>query len=83
VLGYHQLPQHSTSLPARVTLTHTAVSWGSAGGLDKLELQTIPVPTPADGQVLIKVYAAGVNFSDTLYVPTARPTTALIAQQLP
>jgi len=33
-------------------------------GSDALQLQTVPVPTPAANQVLIHVYAAGVNPAD-------------------
>lgn len=35
------------------------------GGPEVLELVEIPVPQPADGQVLIEVTVAGVNFADT------------------
>ena len=33
-------------------------------GSDTLELQTVPVPTPAASQVLIRIYAAAVNPAD-------------------
>ncbi|HEX6695416.1 MAG TPA: zinc-binding dehydrogenase [Solirubrobacteraceae bacterium] len=36
------------------------------GGLDVLEVQERPEPSPAPGQVRIDVRAAGVNFADTL-----------------
>jgi len=35
------------------------------GGLDKLELRDWEVPAPGDGQLLVRVEAAGVNFVDT------------------
>lgn len=35
------------------------------GGPEVLELDTVPIPTPGAGQVLIKVAAAGVNYADT------------------
>ncbi|WP_428248367.1 NADPH:quinone oxidoreductase family protein [Ferrovibrio sp.] len=38
------------------------------GGLELLELQDLPSPEPGAGQVLIRVYAAGVNFPDTLII---------------
>jgi NADPH:quinone reductase-like Zn-dependent oxidoreductase len=34
------------------------------GGLDKLEYQDVPVPTPAAGEVLIEVGACGLNNTD-------------------
>ena len=33
-------------------------------GSDVLQLQTVPVPTPAANQVLIRIYAAAVNPAD-------------------
>ena len=34
------------------------------GGPDALRLETLPVPTPGPGQVLVRVESAAVNFSD-------------------
>jgi NADPH:quinone reductase-like Zn-dependent oxidoreductase len=34
------------------------------GGFDRLEFRDVPVPTPADGEVLIRVGAAAVNNTD-------------------
>jgi NADPH:quinone reductase len=34
------------------------------GGPETLKLETVPVPTPGQGQVLIRVESASVNFSD-------------------
>ena len=39
---------------------------GTHGGLDVLEVQERPEPSPGPGQVRIDVRAAGVNFADTL-----------------
>lgn len=36
------------------------------GGVDQLELQTIATPQPNDDEVLIRVYAAGINRPDIL-----------------
>lgn len=36
-----------------------------AGGYDRLQLETCPVPAPGPGQVRIDVRAIGVNFADT------------------
>jgi NADPH2:quinone reductase len=42
-----------------------AIQQAEFGGPEVLELVEIPVPEPADGQVLIEVSRAGVNFADT------------------
>ncbi len=38
------------------------------GGPDSLTLEECPMPSPAKGQILVKVAAAGVNFPDTLII---------------
>ena len=38
------------------------------GGLETLEVQDLPVPEPAAGEVLIEVRAAGINFPDLLAI---------------
>jgi putative PIG3 family NAD(P)H quinone oxidoreductase len=43
-----------------------AVRVRSPGGIDQLELIELPVPSPANGEVLIQVKAAGVNRPDIL-----------------
>lgn len=47
------------------------------GGPDKVALVEVADPTPAEGQVLIEVRAAGVNFAEILarqgHIPGARP----------
>ena len=43
-----------------------AVVIAKHGGLDVLEVQERPEPSPGPGQVRIDVRAAGVNFADTL-----------------
>jgi NADPH2:quinone reductase len=42
------------------------VQFSRFGGPDVLEVVERPTPTPGDGQVLVRVGAVGVNFSDTL-----------------
>ena len=43
-----------------------AVVAARQGGPEVLEVQQVPEPVPAEGQVLIRVQSAGVNFADTL-----------------
>lgn len=38
------------------------------GGLDALELEDIPSPSPEPGTIRVAVHAAGVNFADTLMI---------------
>ncbi len=38
------------------------------GGPETLELTTLPDPTPAKGELLLRVHAAGVNFPDSLMI---------------
>jgi len=42
-----------------------AIRIHETGGPEKLRAEDIPVPTPADGEVRIRVEAAGLNFIDT------------------
>jgi NADPH2:quinone reductase len=42
-----------------------AIQQARFGGPEVLELIDLPVPTPADGEVLIRVARAGMNFADT------------------
>jgi NADPH:quinone reductase-like Zn-dependent oxidoreductase len=37
-----------------------------AGGWERLEIEQGPDPTPAEGEVLVRVEAAGVNFADVI-----------------
>ncbi|WP_420103767.1 NAD(P)H-quinone oxidoreductase [Bosea sp. (in: a-proteobacteria)] len=46
--------------------TMTAIGIEAPGGPDVLKPQTRPVPVPAEGQILVKVAAAGVNRPDVL-----------------
>lgn len=45
--------------------TTSAVLATRAGGPEVLELREIPVPVPGEGELLVRVAAAGVNFIDT------------------
>ena len=42
-----------------------AIQQAEFGGPEVLELVDVPVPQPADGEVLIRVARAGLNFADT------------------
>ncbi|MEA2155353.1 MAG: NADPH:quinone reductase [Solirubrobacteraceae bacterium] len=56
-----------------------AIQMSEYGGPEVLQLVELPVPEPADGEVLIRVGRAGLNFSDT-----HRRTNSYIAKdQLP
>ena len=49
--------------------TNTMKAWQlKAFGLDNLKLEDIPVPTPGDHEVLIKVGAVSLNFRDKAIV---------------
>lgn len=56
-----------------------AVEIQDFGGPGVLRLADLPVPDPGDGQVLIKVSRAGINFADT----HARENTYLASYELP
>jgi NADPH:quinone reductase len=56
-----------------------AIQQREFGGPEVLELVDLPVPEPADGQVLIRVSRAGMNFADT----HQRRNDYLAAQELP
>ena len=43
-----------------------AIQVATLGGPDVLRLTTLPEPEPGPGQVLIRMAAAGINFTDTL-----------------
>lgn len=49
------------------------------GGPEVLEMTELPVPRPADGQLLVKVRRAGINFADM----GARENAYLSPQELP
>lgn len=53
-----------------------AIQIRQTGGPEVMELVELPVPTPAAGQVLVKIEASGVNFIDT-YLREGRYPAAL------
>ena len=57
-----------------------AIRMSVAGGPEVLEYVDVDDPTPAAGQVLVKVEAAGINFAD-VYARRGRGTFPLIAGQ--
>jgi NADPH2:quinone reductase len=56
-----------------------AIQMSEYGGPEVLELVELPIPEPADGEVLIHVARAGLNFSDT----HRRTNTYLAKDELP
>lgn len=54
------------SLTPAVPATMTAVVIRGKGGPEVLVLDTVPVPVPGRGQVLVKVQAAGINRPDVM-----------------
>ena len=56
-----------------------AIQISEFGGPEQLELVEIPEPEPGDGQVLIKVSRAGINYADT----HARENSYLAKYELP
>lgn len=40
----------------------------ASGGPDTLSLEDVPEPRPAEGEVLVRVHACGVNYPDTLLI---------------
>jgi NADPH2:quinone reductase len=56
-----------------------AVQIQDFGGPEVLEVADVPVPEPGEGEVLIKVARAGINFADT----HARENTYLAKYELP
>ncbi|UAJ09724.1 NAD(P)H-quinone oxidoreductase [Glacieibacterium megasporae] len=63
-----------------IPTTMTAIDPSAPGGPEVLVLVTRPVPVPGDGEVLVRVHAAGVNRPDVLQrqglypMPPAAPT---------
>jgi len=51
-----------SALPARMT----AIGIKAPGGLEMLQVEERPVPAPGEGQILVKVAAAGVNRPDVM-----------------
>ncbi|RZJ97563.1 MAG: NAD(P)H-quinone oxidoreductase, partial [Novosphingobium sp.] len=53
-------------MPASVPQTMTAIGFDTPGGPEVLRPQSLPVPRPGPGEVLIKVAFAGVNRPDVV-----------------
>jgi len=55
-----------TSVPPSIPATMTAIAIKSPGGPEVLVPQERPVPQPGEGEILVKVEAAGVNRPDVM-----------------
>ncbi len=53
-------------MPEVLPATMTAMGFDAPGGPDVLRSETLPVPRPAEGQLLVKVAHAGVNRPDVI-----------------
>ncbi|MBF9151009.1 NAD(P)H-quinone oxidoreductase [Novosphingobium jiangmenense] len=49
-----------------IPATMTAIGWDAPGGPEVLRPETVPVPQPGPGQVLVRVAFAGVNRPDVI-----------------
>lgn len=49
--------------------TMKAIQISKPGGVEALEYNDIPIPSPGEGQVLVKIAYSGVNFIDT-HIPS-------------
>ena len=54
-----------------------ALRFNTSGSLDKLQLEELTTPSPAEGDVLVRVLAAGLNTSDVSNVLGKHPYTTL------
>lgn len=66
-----------------IPATMQAVRFHATGDADVLRCETVPVPRPGSGQVLVRVLSAGVNYADVMRragrpypVPTPLPFNA-------
>ena len=53
-------------MPEALPQSMKAIEIAAPGGPEVLRLTTLPIPVPADGELLVKVKAAGVNRPDVL-----------------
>ncbi|MEQ9518861.1 MAG: NAD(P)H-quinone oxidoreductase [Parvibaculum sp.] len=53
-------------MPTKLPDTMTAIRIQEPGGPEKLQPETIPMPVPAQGEILVRVEAAGVNRGDII-----------------
>src|SRR3954466_15853409 len=73
-LSAHFRPLHSTQIRTMATeipKTMKAVVIEKTGGIEVLEYRTdYPVPTPKEGEVLVKNDFIGINYIDTYGLPS-------------
>jgi len=59
-----------------------ALQFSATGSLDFLQLQELPKPVPAEGEVLVEVRATGINPSDIKNVLGLFPYTPSYSRAL-
>ena len=61
---FHPICNLARQMATFIPQTMRAAVVHSPGGPEVFQLETVPVPTPKKGQVLIRVMAAGMNRSE-------------------
>jgi hypothetical protein len=75
-------PQRIRTMATSIPTTMKGVVMEKYGGVDVLEYRTdLPVPTPKDGEILVKNEYTGVNFIDTYLSPSPPHTVSILTKR--